>query len=264
MMIAKTAVTLLLLVVAGYAGLCLLLYVMQRSMLYFPTAEVYRSDIEVVRLKSGKEVLKVWQLEGDNDQAVLYFGGNAEDVALNIEQFKRIFPGYSVFLLNYRGYGGSTGTPTEKGLYADAASLFDYADKRYKRVSVVGRSLGTGVAMDLAANRTVEKLILVTPFDSMVNVAKAHYPLLPVSLMLKDRYTSVDKVDGFRMPILVVTAEDDLVVPRKRSDDLIALLPPELVEAVIIEGVDHSSVCANPVYEQAVRTFMGIAEVIDR
>ncbi|MFQ5983707.1 MAG: alpha/beta hydrolase, partial [Woeseiaceae bacterium] len=170
-----------------YVGFCAFLYMTQRNALYYPTPEVQVTDATEVRLESDGETLKIWHLPNSNGpNAIIYFGGNAEDVSGNIPQFRNIFPGYAVFLVNYRGYGGSTGSPTEAGLYRDALTVFDEIHSRHKDVSVIGRSLGAAVATYLASVRDVQRLVLVTPFDSIENVAKGAFPIFPVSLLIKD------------------------------------------------------------------------------
>ena len=158
-----------------YAGLCVFLYASQRSAMYYPTPEVHIPDVVDIRFESDGETLKIWLLaNAGGPNAIIYFGGNAEDVAANIPDFRNIFPGHAVYLVNYRGYGGSTGSPSEAGLYKDALIIFDEIRSEYTRISVIGRSLGSAVASYLASVRDIDKLVLVTPFDSIENVAKKH------------------------------------------------------------------------------------------
>lgn len=242
--------------VAGFGALCALLYSRQRGMLYFPTPEVKSTEAQFFYLNNKGVRLKVWQVDGAADRALIYFGGNAEDVALNLEQFKRLFPGYSLFLMNYRGYGGSSSRPTESGLNSDALALFDHVHKSYSDISVMGRSLGSGVATFLAIEREVRRLVLVTPYDSMVHLASIYYPFVPVSLLLKDRYDSLSRAPHLQSDILAVIAEHDEVIPRRSSDPLVASLPPEKTQVHVVRGAGHNSIGSFPDYEMVVQSFL--------
>jgi len=239
-----------------YVGLCALLYVVQRSLLYFPTPEVGHHLAPKVTVPSDGELLQVWRLGRDEAHAVIYFGGNAEDVALNIPQFSRVLTGHSIYLVNYRGYGGSTGSPTEAGLYRDALNIYDYVRDRHSNISVIGRSLGGGVATYLAAARPVAKLVLVAPFDSIVNVARKTFAVFPVSLLLKDRFDSVARVGDIRCPTLVILAEFDEVIPRQHSEALIAIFPDSQVTVTVISGATHNTIDADDAYVTEIGAFL--------
>ena len=228
----------------------------QRSLLYYPTPPVNSSEARAIQLSHEGQNLKVWYVEKDTDRALIYFGGNAEDVALNISLFKQLFPRHALFLPNYRGYGGSSGEPSQGALFFDAAALYDYVRKDYQRIDVMGRSLGSGVAVYLASEKPVERLVLVTPYDSMVQVASLYYPFIPVSLLLKDRYESSKRAPLLDMDILVLVAEQDEVIPRRSTDDLILALPPERTIVASIAGATHNSIGSSPEYQADLNTFL--------
>jgi pimeloyl-ACP methyl ester carboxylesterase len=242
-----------------YAAACAALYFGQRALLYFPTPAVAAPGAERISLNSGREVLRIWQIGNGTsrrEHAIIYFGGNAEDVAQNIPLFKRIFAHSPVYLVNYRGYGGSTGSPSEAALFADALTVFDYVHTQHSEVSVIGRSLGSGVAVYLASMREIKKMVLVTPYDSIVNVARRHFPMFPVGLLLKDRFESNSRIVALRIPILVILAENDGVIPRANSDALIALLPTSQSNVAIVPGTDHNTVGAPAIYADTLRSFL--------
>jgi hypothetical protein len=251
----KFSLTAVLLFLAAYLAVCVALFILQRSMLYYPTPPVSTSEAEVIWLKNEEQNLKVWHVRRAGGRALLYFGGNAEDVALNIAGFKQLFPEHSIYLLNYRGYGGSSGSPTETGLLADSRALYDLAAQRHTDIDVIGRSLGTGVAVYLAANRPVRRLALVTPYDSMTSLASAFYPYLPVSWLLLDRYDSLGRAESLSGQTLIVVAEHDEVIPRKRTDALIAALRPENTRVQVISAAGHNTIGNSPSYEQALTDF---------
>jgi len=241
---------------ALYAALCLLLFLTQRSHIYFPVRESVAPGATAMYLVTDEARLKVWTVERPGPEALLYFGGNAEDVGASIGMFARRLPHQSLFFVNYRGYGGSTGEPSERALVADAIGLYDRLHERYPEVSVIGRSLGSGVAVQLAAARRLERLALVTPFDSLVNVARAHFPWFPVGLLMLDRYDSASRASAITAETQVVIAEADEIVPRASSDSLVDAfrIPPRVV---VLESARHNDLDLDPRYLVEVVTFLG-------
>jgi uncharacterized protein len=239
-----------------YALICGALYATQRSLLYYPTPESRSEDAQVLEIATRGAVLKVWQIPDDGDRAILYFGGNAEDVVWNIEPFTAAFPNSAVYLVNYRGYGGSTGLPTESALLEDAEIVFDWVRARHSRVAVIGASLGSGVAVHLAAARDVTKLALVTPYDSVARVAQRHFPIVPVAWMLKDTFDSFAKAPRVRAPVLVLLAERDSVIPRTHSERLVGAFARGQVEVREVAGTDHNSIATAPEYFRTLTAFL--------
>ena len=240
-----------------YAVFCLLLYIAQRKMIYLPSAEARVENAAAIRLASDGETLKVWRL-GDGRDALVYFGGNAEDVALTIPAFSTGFSGYTIYLANYRGYGGSSGTPSEAGLLKDALALYDYARLPrlgHRNISLIGRSLGSAVAAHVAAQREVHKLVLVTPFDSVLKVARGMFPLFPVSLLLKDRYDTAALAHKITAPVLILIAAHDHIIPRKRTDALTTAFPTKQITVTVLENADHNDVADAPEYDAALSAF---------
>jgi alpha/beta superfamily hydrolase len=251
--------TILLILTVGvliYVGLCIFLYFAQRSFLYQPTPEVNSADIAEIRIASNGESIKIWHLNAEQSKAIIYFGGNAENVYWNIPEFKEIFPDYSVYLVNYRGYGGSSGSPTEAGLLEDAVKIFDMLRSNHESISVIGRSLGTGIATYLASVRDIEKMVLVTPFDSIVNIARRGYPIFPVSLFLKDRYDSVSRARLVRSETLIIVAENDEIILRENSERLISAFKASNVLVEMINDANHNSVGNAPQYSKLLNDFL--------
>jgi len=248
---------LFLLVPAGlYAALCLLMFFTQRSQIYFPVRESVAPGATPLLFAVNGARIKVWSVERPGPAALLYFGGNAEDVGASIGMFAGRLPGHSLHFVNYRGYGGSTGRPSERALVADAIALYDQLSARYAEVSVIGRSLGSGVAAQLASEREVRRLALVTPFDSLVNVARAHFPWFPVGLLMLDRYDSASRASAITAETQVVIAEADEIVPRASSDSLVDAfrIPPRVV---VLESARHNDLDLDPRYLDEVVTFLG-------
>lgn len=239
-----------------YALMCCVLYIMQDRLLYFPTPAAHPGAATALLIHSGELVLKVWQLHGGLPDALIYFGGNAEDVAAKIQEFAAVFPDRAIYLVHYRGYGGNAGTPSEKMLVADAQAIYDEIKRRHARVAVMGRSLGSGVATAVAATRPVEKVILVTPYDSIVNVAADHYGWAPVRWLVKDSYDSVRRMKDIHAPVLAVVAARDDVILRPRSQALVAAIPPSLRHVKIFPDATHNDINLQPGYRELLREFL--------
>lgn len=254
----KTLVSLLSIAVIAYVAMCVYLYVFQRSLIYFPTPAADAPAAEEVRVANGGETIRVWRLRGDETRALLYFGGNAEDVSLNIPEFHEFFPQHAVYLVNYRGYGGSSGKPSEAALYGDAEAVFDFAQARHRSIAVVGRSLGSGVATHLASVRDVERLALITPADSFTSLASQLYPVFPVALLLRDRYDSLGRAPEIECPVLLLVAEHDEIIPRQSSRRLASAIDADLVTWRVIDGTSHNSIGLSPEFGEALRSFMTV------
>ena len=232
-----------------------LLYLLQRDFLYFPSP-VVAHEYETQTLSVGEAELEIIVLNSGMQTAILYFGGNGEAVVNNADNFSAVFPDKTVYLVNYRGYSGSSGTPTESNLFADAQLVFDKFSDKHQSISVIGRSLGSGVATHLASIRDIDKLVLVTPYNSIANIAQDQYPMFPIGLMLKDKYNSAAKVKDISAPTLILLAEYDNVVPRKYSERLISEFDASQVSVNIIKNTDHNSLSNTAEYNQLLQTFL--------
>jgi pimeloyl-ACP methyl ester carboxylesterase len=237
----------------AYGGICALMFVAQRSLLYYPVPARAPAGTPSLALPSGGEVLRVWARPADGPRALIYFGGNAEDVSGNLDEFAAALPGRALYFVSYRGYGGSTGAPSESALFADALAVYDHLRARHADIAVVGRSLGSGVAVYLAHERPVSRLVLVTPYDSIANVAAGIYPFLPVRWLIRDPYDSASRIARVRAPTLVVVAEHDEVIPRARTDALVARFPQGQARVELIRGATHNALD----YEALLPAFLG-------
>ena len=250
----KVATTGLMLIMV-YLGFGVVLYVSQRSLLYYPTPKQNHPFEERVFNNEG-ESINVIVLNQGRDQAILYFGGNAESVVGNAAQFEFLFPLHTVYLVNYRGYGGSSGAPEENGIYSDAEYIFDQIRQQHRAISVIGRSLGTAVATLIASTRVLDKLVLITPYDSIENVARGRFFFYPLSLLLKDKYDSLSKVKDITVPTLILIAEHDEVIGRKYTMNLVRAFDPAQVTVEIIRNTGHNTISVEKRYELLLGAFI--------
>ena len=256
MALFRPLLTALALLALAYIGVCAWMYATQRDAMYFPQFTQVDADQTDFQLRRDGVTLRGWRVNPGRPAAVVYFGGNAERIEFARDEFATWFPDHTVYLVAYRGYGASDGTPREADLYADAVALFDHVSARHSGpVGVVGRSLGSGVAGYLASQRPVARLVLITPFDSLAHVGQLHYPWLPVRRLLQDRYESARHLARYRGPVLVVRAGNDQVIPAASTDRLIASLqpPPQVVE---LPGADHNTIGGDPGFGEALRGFV--------
>jgi len=223
----------------GYTVVSLLVFLNQRSFIYFPQPAADPSGRLELQVE-GKRVL-VAHRPRPGPRALIYFGGNAEDVSLTRVELAALLPDTALYLLHYLGYGGSEGSPSEAALRADAQALFAHVAERHSAVTVVGRSLGTGPAVHLAATQPVQRLVLLVPFDSLLAVARGTMPWLPVDLLLLDRWDAAAEAPLVRAPTTIVAAAVDRVVPTRHAVALHRAFQPGVAELVLVPDLDHNS-----------------------
>jgi hypothetical protein len=237
-----------------YVLIGIVLFFYQRKLIYFPTANIPH-DYEQQQLIHDNITLEVIVLNQGQKEAIIYFGGNAESVVYSVENFLDTFPRQTVYLLNYRGYGGSSGQPSEKGFFADSLFLFDKVLEKHTAISVIGRSLGSGVATYLASKRPVKKMALISPFDSITRVAQNNFMIFPVFLMLLDKYESISRVKDIKAETIVLIAEYDEVIPRIHSQRLIDEFAAEQITVKIIADSRHNDISEKVEYYQLLKGF---------
>jgi uncharacterized protein len=249
----------------GYAAVLALLYVTQRAMQYFP--ERFRTAPAAAGLPQAEEVvldttdgerLIVWHVPPRGNKPVaLYFHGNGGSLRNRVDRFRALIEdGSGLVALSYRGYGGSTGSPSEAGLIADALAAYAFTSARYgaERIVLWGESLGSGVAVALAAQMPVGYLILQSPFTSAADVGAQTYWFVPVRLLMKDQFRSDLRIGKVAAPVLILHGDRDDIVPIALAERLYGLInaPKRFVR---LAGVGHNDVGAQAV--EAARQFIG-------
>lgn len=215
-----------------YVAFGALMFFAQRALMYFP--ERVRTAPAAAGLPQAQEVMLdaadgekiiAWHVPPRGDKPmVIYFHGNGGSLRLRVHRFARLVAdGVGLLAVSYRGYGGSTGSPTEAGLIEDARAAYAFAAQRYPRIAVWGESLGSGVAVALAAEKPVDRLVLESPYTSALDIATASYWFLPVRLLMKDQFRSDERIGAVRVPLLILHGERDRVVPFTLGQRLYAL-----------------------------------------
>jgi uncharacterized protein len=244
-------------VVVLYCGFVVLLYVAQRRLQYFPERQrtapravgLPEAEEAVLNTADGERVI-VWHVPPREEQPVfLYFHGNGGSLRWRDERFRALIAdGSGLVALSYRGYGGSSGRPTERGLIEDAAAAHAFAIARYpdERIVLWGESLGSALALALAAEKPVGSLVLEAPFTSAADVGARHYWFVPVRLFMKDQFRSDLRAGKVTAPVLVVHGESDAVVPIMLGERLCGLIqaPKRFVR---VAGAGHNDLGARAV-----------------
>jgi uncharacterized protein len=232
----------------GYLALCAALFAYQRSLLYFPQPKSWGDPATTMHLQAKDAELVLTARQSTGPKAIVYFGGNAEDVSANLPSFGQAFPGHAIYLLHYRGYGGSSGSPSEAALQSDALALFDQVSKTHADVTVIGRSLGSGVAVWVASQRPVSRLILVTPYNSIQELAAQRFPWFPISWLLVDKFESWKYAPQVTAPTLLIAAEHDEVIPAASTGKLHTQFKTGTATMKVLPGTSHNTISQHPQY----------------
>ena len=255
---------------AAYGGICLLLYVRQARMVYYPAREIAQTPAaaglayEELSLKtSDGEKIGAWFVPAkDARGAVLICHGNAGNIGDRLHAIELCHGlGLDVLIFDYRGYGRSTGTPTERGTYEDALAAWNYLVGERGvpagKIVVFGRSLGGGVASWLAARQAPGALILEATFTSIPDTAARLYPWLPVRLLCRFRYPTLEHVRQVRCPVLVAHSPQDELLPFAGGRKLFDAAPEPKVFVELAGGHNDGESFTSPAYRQTLDEFLG-------
>ncbi|MEK6212360.1 MAG: dienelactone hydrolase family protein [Pseudomonadota bacterium] len=254
-------------------GLSIFLYFVQDRLIFFrQPLDPGRRDSVLQRFPNVEEVNLVAEdgtrlhgflskppvVAGTKFPLVIYFGGNAEEASWLLDESERPQT-WAWLVVNYRGYGWSEGSPGEKAMAADARRIYDWtrsrSDVEHSRIVAFGRSLGSGIAVRLAAERPLAGMVLATPFDSLESVAKRHYPFAPVSLLLRHRFDSLDLAPRIGIPMLCIVAERDSIIPAQHAHRLHAAWQGDK-RLVAIANAGHNDVSENPAFWREIGHFL--------
>jgi pimeloyl-ACP methyl ester carboxylesterase len=237
----------------------------QESMIFFPqpvasTPHLPARAAPLEIIAADGTHLRGWIVKGAATPApvVIYFGGNAEEVSWTLSDAH--WPReWTIVAINYRGYGASEGKPGESELARDALAIYDALARREdidaRRIVVFGRSLGTAIAIHLAAERAIAGAVLVSPFDSMTAIGKKHYPWLPVSLLLRHRFETLADAKRDHMPMLAIVGESDSIIPPERSRALFdAWAGPKIWQ--LVPRADHNDLGGDETFWKGVTGFL--------
>jgi pimeloyl-ACP methyl ester carboxylesterase len=253
--------------------LAALVYFLQDKLIFHPQ-DLPAAAAERLRTQNGLEELNLDMADGTRLQGwfvksgrpksgvLLCFGGNGDEASRGIPEAAEL-PGWSWVLINYRGYGLSQGRPGEKALFSDALEIYDRIQSRpdvdADRIVVFGRSLGTGVAVHVAAHRKVRGAILASPYGSLTDIARESFPWLPVGILLRHPFHALGPASRICAPALILVAGADRVIAPRHSYRLAAAWGGE-VRRITLEGADHNSLPLEKEYWRNLRAFLADLE----
>ncbi len=265
----KQMVTIIVITISLCIGLLIILYLRQDQLLYFPMPHISTTpgDInlpyEAINLTTSDGVkLSGWFIPAEDAQGVvLFFHGNAGNISHrldSIEVFHRL--GLSVLIIDYRGYGQSEGSPSEQGTYLDAEAAWKYLVKERQispeQIVLFGRSLGGAVAVWLAQQHTSGMLILESTFTSVPDVAAKHYPFLPVRLLARSQYNSLERLPHVECPILVIHSPDDEIILYEHGQQLFKVAQEPKYFLKLIGGHNEGFLITGQTYEAGLEKFI--------
>ena len=236
--------------VALYFGLLALAYVFQRSFIYLPdtrdvsagAGDLPGGEAIVLRTADGERLNAWWRPPAEGKPVFLYLHGNAGSLSIRLGRFVGMTQdGSGLLAVSWRGYGGSSGSPTEYGLKQDGLAAYEWLAARLpaERIVLFGESLGSGVATWLAARRPARLLALDSPYASLVDMAAVRFPLFPVRPLVKDRFMSIEEAPKVTMPVVIQHCARDFVIPISQGEKLAATFPIRPSFA-LIEGFCHT------------------------
>ena len=240
-----------------YAGVVGGFYGIQRSLMYIPSQELPSPaaagvpEMSEVRFRTadGLELVSWYRPATVPDGAeIVYFHGNGGNIAGRASKVRpHLDAGYGLLLVGYRGFGGNPGSPSEAGPLMDGRAALDFLAERKvapERIVLMGESLGTGVAVQLASQYPVAAVLLEAPYTSAAEAGQRAYPYLPVKLLIRDRFNSLSRIDQIGAPLLVVHGERDAMIPVALGRQLFEAAP-EPKQAVYIPEAGHADLVAH-------------------
>lgn len=255
-------------IIGIYIALCILLYIFQEKLLFFPqplSLQYNKSKFKKyeIIIKHQGIILHGWlilQPISEEKPLMIYYGGNAQEVSGKLNLLEKINTN-SFLLLNYQGYGNSQGKPSQKALFMDALYVIDWLhqekDIAYEHMVLMGRSLGSGIATYIASQRPVQGIILITPYDSIKHVAQQQYPFFPIGFLLKHPFPSCQFAPKIKAKTLIISAEKDSQIPKKHTLNLIQCftIPVQHIE---IKNAGHNGLTSFLEYFQAINTIFDL------
>lgn len=247
------------------------LYCFQEKIIFFPRVISNDYCVQVLNTHSNLRAVSLkmkdgtslhgWLVEhpsANSSKLLIYFGGSGDELSDMIQPFQT-FTDWSVVLINYRGFGNSEGKPSEQNLLSDASEVYDYFASKPEYAAakkvVMGRSLGTGVAVYVAQNRPVDGVILVSPYDSLSSVAQEILPMLPVKYLLRNNFNSIERAPHISAPVLVCIANNDTLISPQHSLMLAEKFAGKVITQEIAKA-DHNSILVKDDYWEKVGQFL--------
>lgn len=210
-----------------YLIVVFIMFIFQRSFMYFPFGKIKNVAIGFQEIYlttiDNKEIYAWYKAPQLNQKTILYFHGNAGNIAGREDRLVELSKNFGILAISYRGYSKSQGRPSQDGFFIDAETAFDFLISKAiypQDIILFGESIGSGVAINMAKERDFYALVLEAPFSSVLSIAKQTYWFLPISIILKDRFESIKDANKINTPLLIFHATGDKIVPYKEGQKL--------------------------------------------
>lgn len=235
--------------------------------IFFPRKNIsYYGDLwksDEIIIEVNQQQLQGWFVKAiplEQSPVILYYGGNAEDISINLSYLQHDEPqSISWLLINYRGFGKSTGKPSQAALFIDALAIYDYLVSHFHippdKIYLMGRSIGSSVASYVASQRQVAGLILVTPFDSVASFAPRLLRIPPIRRYLEKYFNTQKYLENVQGKILILAAGEDEVIPKINLENLVNKFKDQL-DVVEIKLANHQNIAEFPEYERAIKKYI--------
>lgn len=257
--ILKSVTVIVAIVTFMYLSICGYLYFNQENLLFHPNRKSFSEVQKLLKEHPEFDTINLTMHDGINISGylankqshskvplVIYFEGNTKEVSYLMDK-KQYFDNAVVALMNYRGWGLSEGKSTEQTMFSDAVEIYDKLKKHPNidttNIIVIGRSMGTGVATYLSSQRKVSSTILITPYDSMIDVAQEMYPFVPIFMIIKHPFESYKYAQSVKNNMLALIAQNDVVIPPQHAFNLMKAWNGHTSYLEVKE--DHSSIMNN-------------------
>ena len=265
--------SLIFILISVWVLLSLFIYFFQSGFIYFPHQEIGATpdliplDYEDVTLTTSDDIeLNAWWLPHPNARATLLFlHGNAGNISHRLDSIELFYKlGLSVLIIDYRGYGKSTGTPSEQSTYIDAETAWNYLTKE-KRIAadniiIFGRSLGGAIAIWLAERYPSAALIIESSFTSIADIGKHYYPYLPTGLLARIKYPSKDRISNIKSPLLIIHSSNDEIIPYSHGQQLFETANKTKTFLEINGGHNDGFIVSGKLYSNGIDSF--IADIV--
>lgn len=251
-----------LVIIVLYTVVLVILYVLQTRLIFYPgklpPAFRFSSRVfgeEVALATADDERISALYFQGTRAEVILYFHGNAGDLSgwqFVAEDF--VTSGYGVLVIDYRGYGKSSGTISEQGFYHDADAAYDFLIRKKiqpDNIIIYGRSIGTGVAVELASKRHIKGLVLEAPYTSLGALANEKLPFFFPALYLKYRFDNLGKINQVKSPVVFIHGTEDTLIPAAHSEKLFSTFQGKK-EMIVVNGGSHNDLNDYPAYHKFV------------
>lgn len=260
----RTIIILASTLIACYIFSCIGIYLYQDNFIFYPQERAITDKKLTTIMMSLDKRIVISSYKRSGDKAVIYFGGNAEDVSVSLLSLANALPEHSVYMMNYRGYGGSQGEPSEFNIHKDAINLYELIRPTHKKISVIGRSLGSGFAVRLSSEKNVENLVLITPYNSLEDLARDKFPIFPVGLLLNHKLQSYRYAPAVKAKTTILAAQSDSIVPRNSTQELYKSFSQGVASISTIEDSDHNSIIFSEDYYGALSAALSANKEYDR